>query len=210
MFISLALLVGVPPLLAQEEGLIATMDEMRFRPPREKGTADLVEGKVGKAVRFHFDKDARSTFFTSNIHGTPEWDRAAGFSFWVKGDGTDGFGGLQFIYDDDYAVRYDLCFPVKGTEWTKVTVAWQDLIPVLPGPRAKPLGDARRQPAVEALRALVRQVVVLGRLPGAHLRRRRDPPGADDRPGRERPPPRGPAARRGCSRSSRRASPSPS
>ena len=64
--------------------------------------------------------DATGTFFTSNIHGTPEWDRADGFSFWVKGDGADGFGGLEFIYDDDYAVRYDLCFPVKGTEWTKI------------------------------------------------------------------------------------------
>ena len=55
MFISLALLVGVPPLLAQEGELIASMDEMRFSPPKEKGSASLVDGKVGKAVRFHFD-----------------------------------------------------------------------------------------------------------------------------------------------------------
>ena len=27
-----------------------------------------------------------------------------------------------------------------ANEWTKVSVAWQDLIPVLPGPRSKPLG----------------------------------------------------------------------
>ena len=122
------------------------MDEIRFRPPKEKGSAGLVEGKVGKAVRFRFEQDARSVFFTSDIHGTPEWDRAAGFSFWVKGDGADGFGGLQFIHDDDYAVRYDLCFPVEGTDWTKVTVAWQDLIPVLPGPKAKPLGTPGGNP----------------------------------------------------------------
>jgi lysophospholipase L1-like esterase len=124
---------------AEEGALIASMDDLRFGQPREKGRADLVEGKVGKAIRFRFDKEARSTFFTSNIHGTPEWDRAAGFSFWVKGEGLDGFGGLQFIFDDDFAVRYDLAFPVKGTAWTKVSVAWDDLIPVLPGPRARPL-----------------------------------------------------------------------
>jgi lysophospholipase L1-like esterase len=125
---------------AEDDGIVATMDDLQFRPPMEKGRAELVPGKIRQAIRFHFDKDARSAFFTSNIHGTPEWDRAAGFSFWVKGDGIDGFGGLQFIYDDDYAVRYDLAFPVKGTGWTKVNVAWQDLVPVLPGPKAKPLG----------------------------------------------------------------------
>lgn len=127
------------PASAGSDGVIATMDEIRFGAPKAKGSASLVEGQVGKAVRFQFDKDARSAFFTSNLHGTTDWDRAAGFSFWVRGEGVDGFGGLQFIYDDDYAVRYDLAFPVKGAGWSKVTVAWQDLIPVLPGPRSKPL-----------------------------------------------------------------------
>jgi lysophospholipase L1-like esterase len=121
-------------------GLIASMDELRYQSPAGKGEATLVPGKVGKAVHFHFDKGGQGAFFTTNLRGTPEWDKAEGFSFWVKGDGTDGTGGLEFIYDDDYAVRYDLAFPVKGTEWNKVTVAWSDLVPVLPGPRAKPLG----------------------------------------------------------------------
>jgi len=125
---------------AQEGGLIASMDEVRFQPPKEKGRAEIVEGKIGKALRVQFDKDATSTFFTSNIHGSPDWDRARGFSFWVKGDGIDGFGGIECIYDEDYSVRYDYCFPVKGTAWKKVEVAWRDLIPVLPGPRSKPLG----------------------------------------------------------------------
>ena len=126
--------------LADDPATIATMDQNRFATPPAKARADVVEGKLGKAVRFRFDDEARTTFFTSNIHGTPNWDKAAGFSFWVKGDGADGLGGIEFIYDDDYAVRYDLAFPVKGTAWTKITVAWDDLIPVLPGPRAKPLG----------------------------------------------------------------------
>jgi len=132
--------VPLPPARAADEGVIASMDELRFHAPKEKGTAELVDGKVGKAIRFRFAEGNSGVFFTSNLRATAEWDRAAGFSFWVKGDGTDGLGGLEFIYDEDYAVRYDLAFPVKGTEWTKVTVAWDDLIPVLPGPRAKPLG----------------------------------------------------------------------
>lgn len=125
--------------LADEPDVIASMDTLRFQGPKN-GTVNLVEGRSEQAVRFHFDKDSQGGFATSNIHGTPDWDRAAGFSFWIKGDGSDQFAGLEFIYDEDYSVRYDLVVPVKGTEWRKVTVAWEDLIPVLPGPRAKPLG----------------------------------------------------------------------
>ncbi len=144
-------LVAVPTAVAfaapAEGPIIATMDELKFTAPKDKGKAELVEGKVGKAVRFSFDRDARSAFFTSNIRGTADWDKAAGFSFWLRGDGTDGFAGLQFIHDDDYAVRYDLCFPVKGKEWQKVAVAWGDLIPVLPGPKAKPLAADGNPPS---------------------------------------------------------------
>lgn len=132
---------------ADDSSLIASMDELKFAPPKEKGEAALVTGKVGKAVQFSFEKDARSTFFTSNIRGTPAWDQAAGFSFWVKGDGSSQFGGLELIYDDDYALRYDYCFSAKGTEWTKVVIAWSDLVPVLPGARARTLGAGANPPS---------------------------------------------------------------
>lgn len=125
-FAALVFLAAFPPVRAQEAGVIASMDEMQFAPPKEKGSASLVDGRVGKAVRFRFEADAPSAFFSSNIHGKPEWDRALGFSSWVRGNGSDGFGGLEFIYDDDYAMRYDVCFPVKNGEWTKISVAWQD------------------------------------------------------------------------------------
>lgn len=130
-----------------DPAIVASLDGPTFTAPKDKGTAELVEGKVGKAVRFAVEKDAPSVFFTSRVGGTPAWDGAAGLSFWVKGDGTGQFGGLQLIYDDDYAVRYDFCFPIKGTEWTKVTAAWDDFIPVLPGPRAKPLGVGGNPPS---------------------------------------------------------------
>ena len=130
-------LAAAPP---NDPAVIDPMDALRFAAPKANGRAEVVPGKVGSAVRFAFDKDARGVFFTSNTRGTPAWDAAAGFSFWVKGTGADGFGGLEFIYDNDYAVRYDLCFPVTGTDWTKVTVAWGDLVPVLP--KGKPLDPA--------------------------------------------------------------------
>jgi hypothetical protein len=52
-------------------------------------------------------------------------------------------GGLQFICDDDCAVRYDFTFPIKNTAWTKITVVRRDLIPVLPGPKSQPLDPAK-------------------------------------------------------------------
>jgi lysophospholipase L1-like esterase len=122
--------------------LLDSMDELRFRVPPAKARAELAPGQVGQAVRFLFDAGSPSVFLTSNLRGTPEWDRAGGFSFWVKGDGSDALGGLQFIYDEDYSVRYDYAFPIRDTGWRKVTVAWSDLVPVLPGPKANPLDGA--------------------------------------------------------------------
>ena len=132
---------------ADEPGLIASLDTLQFHPPKEKATVTLVDGKVGKANRFAFNKDARGAFCTSTLRGRPEWDKAAGLSFWVQGDGSDALGGLEFIYDNDFAVRYDVAFPIKNKEWTKVTVAWSDLVPVLPGPKSLPLGPDGNRPS---------------------------------------------------------------
>jgi hypothetical protein len=88
-FAALVFIAAFPPVRAQEAGVSASMDEMRFAPPKEKGSASLVDGRVGKAVRFRFEADSPSAFFTSNIHGKPEWDHALGFSFWVRGNGSD-------------------------------------------------------------------------------------------------------------------------
>jgi lysophospholipase L1-like esterase len=139
LFIILICLSTLASARAADGPLLDSMDEVRFRSPKEKGKAELVEGKVGKAVRFSFDKDARGVFFTSALRGSAAWDRAAGISFWVKGDGSDSCGGLELIYDDDFAVRYDFVFPIKSKEWVKVVVPWRDFVPVLPGAKSRPL-----------------------------------------------------------------------
>jgi lysophospholipase L1-like esterase len=71
---------------------------------------------------------------TAWVAATPEWDEAAGFSFWVKGDGSTHWGGLELIDGNDYGLRYGYCFPIDSTEWTRVVVPWRDLIPELAGP----------------------------------------------------------------------------
>jgi lysophospholipase L1-like esterase len=121
----------------QDALLIHSMDDLRVQNPKEKGRAEVAEGKVGKAVKFSFDDGCQTAFCMTSIRPTPEWDKAAGFSFWVKGDGSKRFGGLQFIWNEDYAARYDLMFPIDGTDWKKIVVAWRDLVPALPSPASK-------------------------------------------------------------------------
>ena len=134
------LLTGLTSLKAQ---VISTMDEPRWSIPKEKASVELVPGKTGKAIKFSFAQESRSVFSTSNLRGNSEWDKSAGFSFWVKGfNASNSWGGLQFIYNDDYALRYDCMFPVRGTNWVKLNIAWEDLIPVLPNANAHLLNPA--------------------------------------------------------------------
>jgi lysophospholipase L1-like esterase len=127
-------------LAAVEPGAVLdSMDALNFRQPASKGRVELVEGREGKALRFAFDERATSTFAIGRKSADATWDKAAGFSFWVKGDGSPHLGGLQLIWNEDYAVRYDYAFPIDSTEWRKVTVAWRDLVASKPGPNARPL-----------------------------------------------------------------------
>jgi lysophospholipase L1-like esterase len=136
--LALLLLLSSAVVAAPQEGpLISSMDDVKVTNPKEKGRAESVEGKVGKAVKFSFDNGCKSQFCLTNIRATPDWDRAEGFSFWVKGDGSKHFGAIEFIWNEDYAARYDVAFPLDSTEWRKITLAWRDLVPVLPAPSCK-------------------------------------------------------------------------
>ena len=123
---------------AGDDTVIFDMDTVKHRPGestnKEKqkvpnGTVELVEGKFGKAVQFIFTGDLGAGFMTAGVKATPEWDQAAGHSFWVRGDGSTNFGGLELIDRDNYALRYGYCFPLDSRAWTQVFVPWRDLIP---------------------------------------------------------------------------------
>ena len=136
------------PRARADESLILDMDTVRHRmgqitvKDKQKipaGKIELVEGKVGEACQFSFVEGARTGLATLWVNATSTWDQADGFSFWVKGDGSDSWGGLELIDGNDYRLRYGYCFPIASTGWTKVTVPWRDVIPELGGP----LVDAR-------------------------------------------------------------------
>lgn len=115
--------------LAAESVIIDSMDAASFVAPAEKARVELVEGHDGKAQNFSFDADAKGAFIRGRVRGNADWDKAAGFSFWVKGDGSNHLGGIEVIWNEDYAARYAYAFPINGTEWQKVVVSWRDLIP---------------------------------------------------------------------------------
>jgi len=122
--------------------VIFDMDTVRHQPGEvavgEKkvpaGSVELVPGKFEKAVRFQFVDGARGGFMTGRVSDTAGWDEADGFSFWVKGDGSSHWGGIELIDREDFSLRYGYCFPIDSAEWRKIVVPWRDVIPELSGP----------------------------------------------------------------------------
>ena len=94
------------------------MDTIRHQPgtvgPQKApiGTVELVEGKVGRACRFNFGTNNQSGFFTASVRPTLAWDQAAGLSFWVKGDGSTNWGGLELI-----ELKNDWDAGARGPDW---------------------------------------------------------------------------------------------
>lgn len=98
------------------------------------GSVESVEGKFGRATKFDFVEGASGGFHATRLHPTAEWDSADGFSFWVKGDGSSSWGGIEMIDRNDYSLRFALCFSIASTRWQKIEVRWSDLTPELAGP----------------------------------------------------------------------------
>ncbi len=141
-FTVLIALAAITACCATESQPLDSMDEASFRPANAQIQITLVDGKQGKAAQFTYAADATNSFATGRFHGQPEWDQAAGISFWVKGDGSHTLGCLQFVWNEDYAQRYDVAFPIASTEWTRIAIPWSDFIPVLSNENSKPL-DAK-------------------------------------------------------------------
>lgn len=143
---SLVLLLVLTAAVGSEATVLDTMDAVSFRPGNDKVQITDVDGHDGKALRFTFAEGAQNAFATGKVRGNTAWDQAAGISFWVKGDGSTTCGAIQFIWNEDYAIRYDAAFPINGTEWTKVIIPWSDLIPVLANPASVPLDPHGERP----------------------------------------------------------------
>ena len=56
------------------------------------------------------------------------WDQSGGLSFWIKGDGSDLYGALS-VHGWRSSMSYSCYFPLKDTNWHRVTVAWEQFVP---------------------------------------------------------------------------------
>jgi len=127
-------LIGILAFTAPGGQDIDTMDEVRFSAPvnekkEPRGKAEAVDGKEGKAVRFSFDDKCSGAFFMRRVRPDASWDSSAGFSFWVRGDGSDHLGGIELIHPDDFGRRYAVAFPIRDTGWSKVVIPWREVLP---------------------------------------------------------------------------------
>ena len=117
-------------------------DPASFRVAGAKAQLKLGDSEHSKTLELKFADDCKSNMIVGRTGGTPEWNKAAGFSFWLKGDGSDHLGALEFIWNDDYGLRYAYAFSLKDTAWRKVVVAWRDLLPEVSNPAARPIDAA--------------------------------------------------------------------
>jgi lysophospholipase L1-like esterase len=101
------------------------------------GTAALVPGHAGRANALSFVAEAKGGFFSADVTAGPEWDEAGGLSLWVKGDGSQSWGGIELI-DESYQGRYAAAFPIDSTEWRQIAIRWEDFIPEIAA--SSPLG----------------------------------------------------------------------
>lgn len=138
----IAAVLAVCRVACGDEGIIDSMDRLPVRLAAEKTTAQMVEGKFDRAVKIGFPDDCRNAFVQTLARGKPEWDKADGFSFWVKGDGSKHLGAIELVWDGNYSLRYALAFPIDSTDWQQVTVRWRDLVPETANPAALPI-DAK-------------------------------------------------------------------
>src|SRR5438309_2805811 len=111
--IALVLTCGGATWAEESPAVIFDMDTVVHRPTEftngkgqklPAGTAELVEGKSGHAVKFTFLEGARGGFMTAPVLPTPQWDQSDGFSFWVKGDGSSNWGGIELVDRDDFSL----------------------------------------------------------------------------------------------------------
>lgn len=136
-------LLAAARLAAGEAGLI---DGFETAPAVERITA--VPGRTGQAIQITCEEGWQKMTQVSQAKGSADWDRAAGISFWVKGDGSPNWGAISLAHaGDEPPMAYFATFPLDSREWRKITLAWSDLTPFIPRPDMRPLGPAGKSPA---------------------------------------------------------------
>ena len=98
--------------------------------------------KGAGAMTIQFPGRIRKQLRSRSATETAAWDACGGVSFWIKGDGSDVFGSLS-IAGWGGRMSYIYYFPLKNTEWHKLTVPWGAFAPA---GQFKPIGSPGGMP----------------------------------------------------------------
>ncbi len=131
-----------PVARSADEPASKSFDLTAFRSTAPKAQLKLGDSEHGRMIQLSFADDCKGAMIAGRFGGTPDWNKAAGISFWLKADGSDHLGALEFIWNDDYGLRYAYAFSLKDTAWRKLVVAWRDLLPEVSNPSARPIDAA--------------------------------------------------------------------
>nr|MBA3847992.1 SGNH/GDSL hydrolase family protein [Planctomycetota bacterium] len=90
-------------------------------------TETLVAGQVGQAVQIAWPSGYNHLQFAEiNAAADASWNAGLGFSFWVKGDGSNNAGCL---YVEAGGARFAAAFTINHTDFRQKFIPWQDLLP---------------------------------------------------------------------------------
>lgn len=92
-------------------------------------------GRAG-AIQGHFPGILYKQLTDAQTRDCAAWNRQAGLSFWVKGDGSENYGCLAIgpanphSWQQGWAqsTAYAFYFPLKETGWHQVTAAWHEFV----------------------------------------------------------------------------------
>lgn len=85
-------------------------------------------GRDGGALKMTFPESKEASFVGRAVMAGETWNRAAGLSFWWKGDGSDGFLAVTLL-DETLTRRHAALVSLRSKEWLQVRLRWDDFVP---------------------------------------------------------------------------------
>jgi len=126
-----ASLLALPALALAAETVDECESGAGWRPlsgrptPRVETTS---AGHDGGALRLSFFESREASFVGRAVAANEDWDRAAGLSFWLKGDGSENFLAVTLL-DESLTRRHAALVGLRSKEWQQVRLRWDDFVP---------------------------------------------------------------------------------
>lgn len=124
-------LLALPALALAAETIDECESTAAWRPLSGRPTPRVESTSMGHdggalSISFHESKDG--PFVGRAVSGNEAWDRAAGLSFWFKGDGSEDYVAVTLL-DESLTRRHAALISLGSKEWRHVQLRWDDFVP---------------------------------------------------------------------------------